>query len=103
MPFTTCEFDGGNCPFGANSVYLPRTSCNDDKSKFAAGQHAATAVVRQSRTDFDSFEPMEIAASPAEVDEFVATQQSQGADALAVVVGEGREHPVRMQAHLPLL
>jgi hypothetical protein len=48
MPFTTCEFTGGNCPFGANSVYVPRTSCADNMASFGT-PHEAISVIRQSR------------------------------------------------------
>jgi hypothetical protein len=48
MPFTTCEFFGGNCPFGANSVYEPRTSCADNMSGYGT-PHEAASILRQAR------------------------------------------------------
>ena len=63
-----------------------------------AGLSAARLLDLQARTEFDRFDPMEVAATPAEVRELVDRRGNPP----FVVFAEHRQHPVRMTRHLPL-
>lgn len=100
MPFVTCEY--GACEYGASANYdrtaQPR-SCNDTSAWINAPPTNATIGDLQSRTAFDAWTEMELAATAAQTD---ALLQHAAADGVLLVV-EDRTRPVRMVRHLPQL
>ncbi|RTE54071.1 hypothetical protein EHW67_09095 [Arenibacter aquaticus] len=56
----------------------------------------ATCKEIQSRTDFDSFYPMEVVATQEELEEFVSTAESA-----YIAIPEDRKYPIKMRDHLP--
>lgn len=101
MPFTTCEY--GACEYGASANYdraaQPR-SCNDTSAWIAASPTAnATVGDLQSRTAFDAWTDMELAATTAQTAALLEHAAPDG----VLLVAEDRSKPVRMVRHLPQL
>lgn len=73
LPFTTCEYAGGSCEYGANVNYAPRSHCADSPW-WPAGTPllAPSAVAYEAVSDFDAFTATEILMSPAEQAAFLA-------------------------------
>lgn len=101
MPFTTCEY--GACEYGASANYArevqPR-SCNDSSAWIVGAQTNATVGDLQSRTAFDAWTEMELAATAAQTD---ALLREYAAPDGVLLVAEDRSKPVRMVRHLPQL
>ena len=57
----------------------------------------ATCVEIQSRTDFDSFYPMEVIATEKETQQFINSASSD-----YIAIAEDRRYPIKMRNHLPL-
>jgi hypothetical protein len=102
MPFTTCEY--GACEYGASANYAraaqPR-SCNDSTAWIsAAAAEPANATVGdlQSRTAFDAWTEMELAATAAQTD---AVLKHGAASDGVLLVAEDRSNPVRMVRNIP--
>ncbi len=104
MPFTTCEY--GACEYGATANYdrtaQPR-SCNDT-SAWVDGSPTANATVGnlQSRTAFDAWTDMELAATAAQTAALLE-HALDGNHNGVLLVTEDRSKPVRMVRHLPQL
>jgi hypothetical protein len=112
MPFTSCEFSGGGCPYGASAQYdavpalVPtvrqQRACIDDPSWYSGVADAAMAVpasaTLQSRSAFAAFPPIEQPATSAEMAVLLRTAPS---DRPVLLFTEGREQPIRMQDKLP--
>ena len=68
------------------------------KQANAAGNHPKAELKRvESRTDFDSFYPMEVAATADECNKFIA----DNAESSFYIFPENRKYPVRMKNKLP--
>ena len=105
MPFTTCEYTGGACIYGARTTYdAPGAtgSCTTRSTTVAQpigpGVFSAATVVYEARTPFESFEPMEMPMTAPELARFYAARHDAGR---YHVVTETRDHPVRMRKLLP--
>ena len=70
MPFTSCEYDHGACPYNAQSTYLTnatKEACHSETESPCASidtSHDSAAVVGtvyQARNSFQSFDPMGLA------------------------------------------
>ena len=99
MPFTTCEY--GTCEYGASASYKRSEQpvrCDDNASDWLTSSVATLAVAEriQSRTAFDGFGEMELAATQAQVQTLL-----QHASGGALLVTEERANAVRMTRHLP--
>ena len=108
MPFTTCEYNTGSCPYGANVVYDAPSGCTDAPwwGSVPLDQMAeAGAVVQQARTSFDAFNAMEKAASNAEVllllSKYKAADPTGSAALPAVLLSQDRSLPIRMTSQIP--
>lgn len=109
LPFTTCEY--GACEYGASVDYNISNqpiSCAVDPQAQAGWLRAegglrrvgsATAERMQSRTAFDAFGEMELAATAAQTQALVKHAAPDG----VLLVTEQRHRPVRMRYHLPQL
>ena len=101
MPFTTCEYAGGACVYGAQTTYDragTAGSCEPGPKATAGTGTAALAASYQARAAFESFEPMEQPMSAAELEQFLGAWPSSSA---AIVVAEARENVVKMKRMLP--
>ena len=99
MPFTTCEYEGGACVYGAQSVYDPtgaNGSCTNASTPTEANT-AALSAVYEARAPFESFAPMEMPMTASELQSFLAPRASSP----LLVVAETREHQVKMRTQLP--
>lgn len=107
MPFSSCEFAGGGCTYGAqveyDSVGAGGRGCTDSPAWYSPMSTAAmatpSAVMLQSRTAFAAFPPIEQPGTAAEV---AAMLQKAPPNAPALLFPEGREQPVRMQRNIPV-
>lgn len=106
MPFSSCEFAGGGCTYGAQVVYdgvgAGGRGCTDSPSWYSvstAAMATPSAVMLQSRTAFAAFPPIEQPGTAAEVS---AMLQTAPPNAPALLFPEGREQPVRMQRSIPV-
>jgi hypothetical protein len=86
-----------------NHDYLPpqETAASDWKARLPAdgeGLPRAAVVRLEARTDFDSFYPMEVVATPEETQAMLA----RNADSAYVLIPEDRRFPIRMTDELPL-
>lgn len=101
MPFSTCEYTGGACVFGAQVTYDPagtHGSCGNSSSSWEADATAAPLRgVYQARAPFESFEPMEIPMTVLEATAWLNARSTQP----LIVVPEVREHVVKMRNSLP--
>jgi hypothetical protein len=104
MPFSTCEYAGGTCVFGAQVTYDPADapgSCgNSSDSREGEAPEATVAPLQgvyQSRAPFESFEPMEMPMSSLEASTWLNARSAQP----FIVVPEVREHVVKMRTKLP--
>ena len=100
MPFTTCEYHAGTCRSHATVTYAVAGS-NGSCTKAATGvQSMAAPVVAtyQARAPFESFEPMGMPMTAAEMSGFLAVVP---ANTDFLVIPEHRELPVRLRSQLP--
>ena len=104
MPFSTCEYAGGACIYGAQVTYDAAGapgSCghSSDSGKVDAPDATAAPLqgVYQARAPFESFEPMEMPMSSVEASAWLNARSTQP----FIVVPEVREHVVKMRAKLP--
>ena len=119
MPFTTCEYLGGACIYGAQTSYdragaagscKPAadgsTVSEPEPTKAVAGGSAAAATTAtaglaasyQARAPFETFEPME---QPMTAEEHGAFMGRWPSSTGAIVVAEARENVVKMKRQLP--
>ena len=101
MPFTTCEYEGGACVYGAQSVYDSigaNGSCTNASTPTPADEATtALSAVYEARAPFESFAPMEMPMTASELQSFLAPRASSP----LLVVAETREHQVKMRTQLP--
>lgn len=104
MPFTTCEYNV--CEYGASASYdaaKQPISCNDTTSGgwLPSGGIDDVPYARieglQSRTNFDAWTEMELAATRSQHAALLARAAPDG----VLLVTEDRTRPVRMRHHLP--
>jgi hypothetical protein len=118
MPFTTCEYLGGACIYGAQTTYdrtgaagsckpaVDGATVSPAELKALAGGSAAAATTAtaglaasyQARAPFETFEPMEQPMTAAELSAFMGRWRSSTG---AIVVAEARENVVKMKRQLP--
>ncbi len=103
MPFTTCEFAGGACPWGqgANQVIYDVdshcTMANDTSADIISSSWA-----RESRNSFESFSPMQIPMTSSELTAFLNASLPEPVTLTrAILVTETRSHHVSMTDRLP--
>ena len=130
MPLVTCEYVGGACVYGAQSTYDPADapgactpigkkgnkdhntrvlgSNNDASAKQQQRQHQGPGAVAvyQARSEFESFEPMEMPMTAAERAQFVGAHIRHGASSRqsnngVLVVADTNEFPVKMRRGMP--
>ena len=100
MPFSTCEYHAGTCRSHATVTYAVAGS-NGSCTKAATGAQSVAAPVvatYQARAPFESFEPMGMPMTAAEMSSFLAAVPA-ATDFL--VIPEHRELPVRLRSQLP--
>ena len=99
MPFTTCEYEGGACVYGAQSVYDSIGANGSCTNASTPADEVATALsaVYEARAPFESFAPMEMPMTASELQSFLAPRASSP----LLVVAETREHQVKMRTQLP--
>lgn len=106
MPFTTCEYSGGACEYGAQSVYaVPGVegSCVPSTSSRVHGAgvvyDATDANVQyEARAPFQTFDPMEFPMTPTERDAFVASHTAAAHSSSSS--SKSPQHPSDMDSEL---
>ena len=93
LPFSTCEYAGGACEYGADVTYAPRAHCADTPWWAADGDGQAppappAAVTYEAVSDFDGFTDMETPMSAAEFAQF--------APPVALLIAEGANSSARL-------
>ena len=100
MSFTTCEYSGGTCVYGAQAVYDKPGANGSCTSNSSAGVTAAKSglltAVYEARAPFESFQPMEMPMTAGELEAWLGAR----ADSPLVVVLETRERQVKMRRQL---
>lgn len=100
MPFTTCEYSGGACKYGAQTIYDKADSQHSCTRSLSTSNPSAAATLvgrYQARAEFESFWPMEMPMTAEERDAFMSTWPKNA----AIVVSETRENIVKMKRQLP--